>query len=310
MRACPTVSDHAAYCRAQLRSFLARAERGTLVLRQPPADGLWLRQPKMHFHTFPELFLQPSGCTRFVFPSGGLLLRAGQTCLLPAGLPHRAFPAPPNARSRHMVLGVHSPREVSMHLTLNPSARRSLLVVFDRSIRGAAASRMAGYLDDILATDGAHRQSGVNGLLVALLATLLDHLDEAEPAAREHLRITQCRQLLATQLGNSTLGVTSLAHQLGCAPAYLSWLFHRECGVTLTAHLNRARIEQALFLLRHTTRSIKEISAACGFSRPNYFIQVFHRLQGTPPSRYRRALDAQAADAIRPQVPVGDKRRR
>ena len=310
MRAYPTVSDPATYCRAQLRGFLARAERGTLVLRQPPADGLWLRQPKMHFHTFPELFLQPTGCTRFVFPSGGLLLRTGQACLLPAGLPHRAFPTLPTARSRHMVLGIHSPREVSLHLTLNPSARRSLIIVFDRSIRGAAASRMAGYLDDILATDGAHRQSGVNGLLVALLATLLDHLDEAEPATREHLRVTQCRQLLATQLGDASLGVTSLARQLGCAPAYLSWLFRRERGITLTTHINQTRMQQAVFLLRHTTQNIKEVSAACGFSRPNYFIQVFHRLQGTTPARYRRALDAQATDAIRPRVPSGDRRKR
>ena len=65
-----------------------------------------------------------------------------------------------------------------------------------------------------------------------------------------------------------------------------------------------------VFLLRHTTQSIKEISAACGFSRPNYFLQVFHRLQGTTPFRYRRALDNQATDAIRPRGPSGDRRKR
>jgi len=48
----------------------------------PEPAGLWLRLQGSHFHTSPELFLQPSGGTQFHFPSGKFILRAGRACLL------------------------------------------------------------------------------------------------------------------------------------------------------------------------------------------------------------------------------------
>lgn len=51
--------------------------------------------------------------------------------------------------------------------------------------------------------------------------------------------------------------------------------------------LNR-RIERAKSLLLTTTCSIAEVSAAVGFSAPNYFATAFRRVVGVSPTTYRR----------------------
>ena len=110
--------DYEDVCLRQLRRFLACAESGRLALLLPEPAGLWLRLQGSHFHTSPELFLQPSGGTQFHFPSGKFILRAGRACLLPAGLPHNDYPFPAHASFQHMVILARSPREISVHLTL------------------------------------------------------------------------------------------------------------------------------------------------------------------------------------------------
>jgi AraC-like DNA-binding protein len=285
--------DPETYCLRQLRRFLACAETGRLALHLPKPAGLWLRIQGSHFHTSPELFLQPSGRTQFRFPSGKFLLRTGHVCLLPSGLPHEDCPCVPYAAFRHMVLVMRSPREISVHLTQrHKTGGRRHAIVFSRIIQGATAVSVANYLDDLLAAaHGRYWKPRTNGLLTALFAAILESwTSSVMVSTRENIKISQCKQLLSTRLGDPNLSVTSIARQIECSPDYLSGLFRKECGVSLIAYVNHARVDQALFLLRHTTMSIKEIAAACGFSRPSYFIHVFRRLQGTSPLQYRAAL--------------------
>ena len=68
---------------------------------------------------------------------------------------------------------------------------------------------------------------------------------------------------------------------------YLSTLFRRECGCTLTEYVNRRRIDRALALLRDSDQRIQEIAEACGFSDVNYFICLFKRQTGVTPGQYR-----------------------
>ena len=290
-----TSPDPGADCLRQLQHFLALAESGRLTLHLPRSAGLWLRLQGAHFHTSPELFLQPSGVTQFQLPSGKLFLRRQQACLLPAGLPHMDQPAASRQPFRHIVIIAQSPGEIRVHLTLrHPSNAHGHTIAFSRFIQGAAAASMGNYCADILATGhGRYRKTRISALMTALLALLLENWEPATATpSRESSRITLCKQQLSTQLGNPELSVASLARQLECSPDYLSSLYRRECGGSLIAHITQARIDQALFLLRNTAMSIKEITAACGFSRPSYFIHVFHRMQGTTPLQYRAALRA------------------
>ena len=190
-----------------------------------------------------------------------------------------------------MVIMARSPREIRLHLTLpHPTDAQRHTIPFSRTIQGsAAAASLTNYCEDILnAEHGRYRKPRIQGLLTALFAMLLENWGPASAStARENPKIAHCKQLLSTQLGNPDLSVASLARQVECSADYLSGLYRRECGESLIAHITHARIDQALFLLRHPPMCIKEIAAACGFNRPSYFIQVFHRRQRTTPLQYR-----------------------
>lgn len=84
------------------------------------------------------------------------------------------------------------------------------------------------------------------------------------------------------------LTLNNLANQLNVNPSYLSSLFKKECGCTLTEYVNNKRIEYSLGLLRKTDKLVHEISFDCGIQDTNYFIKLFKKITGQTPSQYRK----------------------
>ena len=83
------------------------------------------------------------------------------------------------------------------------------------------------------------------------------------------------------------LRLNTIARKLNVNSSYLSTLFRREYGCTLTEYVNRERIDRGIYLLRRTEKSIQEIAAECGIQDVNYFIKLFKKQTGLTPSRYR-----------------------
>ena len=69
---------------------------------------------------------------------------------------------------------------------------------------------------------------------------------------------------------------------------YLTRLFRREYGCSMTAYVLQRRITRAKQLLRFTDRSVEAIGAETGFREPYYFSRMFRQLEGISPSEYRR----------------------
>ena len=84
------------------------------------------------------------------------------------------------------------------------------------------------------------------------------------------------------------LSLKTTAAQLNVNPSYLSNLFHKECGCTLTEFVNRQRIDRAVLLLSNSKKAVQEIAAECGIQDVNYFIKLFKRQTGLTPNQYRR----------------------
>lgn len=86
------------------------------------------------------------------------------------------------------------------------------------------------------------------------------------------------------------LSLKSIAKQLNVNPPYLSALFSKECGCTLTEYVNDKRIEQAIFMLSSTDKTVSAIAFECGTQDTNYFIKLFKRKTGLTPTAYRKRL--------------------
>ena len=86
------------------------------------------------------------------------------------------------------------------------------------------------------------------------------------------------------------LTLSALAATQNISPGYLSTLFKKEVGQTLTDYVNSRRIEQAVHLLRSGTLQIQTIAQYCGIPDVNYFSKLFKRYVGVSPKEFRGSL--------------------
>ena len=87
---------------------------------------------------------------------------------------------------------------------------------------------------------------------------------------------------------NKTLTLNQLASLVNLTPKYLSALFHKETGQTLTVFIHKVLIEKAQNLLAYSDYSLGEISTYLNFSSQSYFISIFKRYTGITPGQYRK----------------------
>ncbi len=86
------------------------------------------------------------------------------------------------------------------------------------------------------------------------------------------------------------LSLNTQAKLLNVNASYLSTLFKKETGTTLTDYVNRKRIENAIFLLNSTNMQIQSIAQYCGISDVNYFTKIFKKYIGKTPKEYRSEI--------------------
>lgn len=83
------------------------------------------------------------------------------------------------------------------------------------------------------------------------------------------------------------LSLKTQAKLLNVNASYLSSLFKKETGMTLTDYVNRKRVENAVFLLNSTNMQIQGIAQFCGIPDVNYFTKIFKKNIGKTPKEYR-----------------------
>lgn len=86
------------------------------------------------------------------------------------------------------------------------------------------------------------------------------------------------------------LSLSAQAKLLNINSSYLSSLFKKETGNTLTEYVNRKRIRHAVFLLNTTPMQIQVIAQHCGIPDVNYFAKTFKKYIGTTPKEYRDSI--------------------
>lgn len=86
------------------------------------------------------------------------------------------------------------------------------------------------------------------------------------------------------------LTLKTQANQLNVNPSYLSTLFKKETGQTLTDFVNHKRIEHAILLLNSTDMQIQVVAQYCGIPDVNYFTKTFKKIVGKTPKEYREMI--------------------
>ena len=86
---------------------------------------------------------------------------------------------------------------------------------------------------------------------------------------------------------HEVVSLNDLSSETGLTPSYLSFLFKKETGLTVSEYIQQQRIEEAKNLLRFSDYRIAEISSFLTFSSQSYFTSVFRKHTGSTPKKYR-----------------------
>lgn len=86
---------------------------------------------------------------------------------------------------------------------------------------------------------------------------------------------------------HETIRTEDLAAQVGLNRSYLSTLFKKETGQSVSGYILSKRIETAQNMLKFSDYSYSEIAATLAFSSQSHFIRVFRSQTGYTPKEFR-----------------------
>ena len=86
------------------------------------------------------------------------------------------------------------------------------------------------------------------------------------------------------------LSLKAMSELNNVSAGYLSSIFKKETGQTLTEFVNRRRVKMAKKLLKTTNLQIQTIAQHCGILDVQYFTKLFKKYEGKTPKVYRSSL--------------------
>ncbi|MEO8204907.1 MAG: AraC family transcriptional regulator [Chthoniobacterales bacterium] len=231
-----------------------------------------------------SFFLFPmQGNVRVSLETGSLIIKPGEFLMLPD-----------NTRHKLELIGKTSwLHQFAVHCHIHDRWGRPFLSRFSTT-QGELPSRpvweqMLQELTCLMSHDLVMGQQRGEALVKELLAWQLSHgpiLTPLAPAGDP--RVSVVLEKMERELGSPDLSIETLARGVKITATQLRKLFRRETGVRPQNFLHTLRLRRAARLLRHTTASIKEVAAECGFSSDHYFHLAFRKGHGVTPSEYRQ----------------------
>lgn len=109
---------------------------------------------------------------------------------------------------------------------------------------------------------------------------------ELPPSAR--LLTSKTQSIIQKSYGDENLSIELIAARLRISSGYLSSVFKKNTGMTISHYLTQTRIENSRKLLKNSRLSLSDICKKSGYRDYNYFSRVFKENTGMTPSEYRR----------------------
>ncbi|MGE7881558.1 helix-turn-helix domain-containing protein [Bacillus sp. NPDC094077] len=124
-------------------------------------------------------------------------------------------------------------------------------------------------------------------LLKNVFCTFADRV-KTQKTQQHSKTISICQNYIFKNIYNP-ISVKQLAKIANVNPDYLSILFKKEVGISLSEYIQRERIEEAKKLLTFTTYSLSDICAWLNFSDQSYFTKIFKKFTNETPGKYRKS---------------------
>lgn len=135
--------------------------------------------------------------------------------------------------------------------------------------------------------------------ITLLLLQLLNVVDsvyakvkDVQEALRRNPRYSETIMSWIEKHYQDDVSLENLAKETHLSTSYISRVFRQETGSSVTDYLTARRMRQACRLLETTDLAVEEIGIRIGIPNASYFIQLFKRVVGTTPLKYRNDRSA------------------
>lgn len=127
--------------------------------------------------------------------------------------------------------------------------------------------------------------------IVALYRDMLTYFTRSMADRKKELvfskPVVQCMDYVYYHL-HEKLTIQRLAEYVHLNPNYLSGLFKKETGQTVSEYITGKRMEAAKNMLLYSEASCADIASTLAFNSQSYFIKVFRQTFGMTPAAFRR----------------------
>ena len=134
------------------------------------------------------------------------------------------------------------------------------------------------------------------GELREYMLKVIDRIDYCFSQQKQDDLIHQIKKYLANNYV-SDWDLSELAALFYINSSYLSHIFKKKTGMTISLYIENLRIQNACKLLQDTSMPISEIATAVGYSDPNYFTKRFRKKTGSSPGTYRKTYGSNTEHA-------------
>lgn len=86
---------------------------------------------------------------------------------------------------------------------------------------------------------------------------------------------------------HTRITINDLSEYVNLNPSYLSRLFKKETGTTVSTYIQNKKIETAQNMLVYSDYTLSQISSILAFPSQSYFTEIFHKRTGMTPTKYR-----------------------
>ncbi len=135
-------------------------------------------------------------------------------------------------------------------------------------------------LDDI------HTIEGVQNLHDEMV---MDYTQKMRKICRNDAKsrhINDCKDYIYSHI-KERITIEDVADSLGVSASYLSRLFKKETGESISSYIREQKIEKAKNLLQYSDYTMIDIANRLSFSSQSHFIQQFRETVGMTPKKYR-----------------------
>ncbi|MDR1599240.1 MAG: response regulator [Oscillospiraceae bacterium] len=112
--------------------------------------------------------------------------------------------------------------------------------------------------------------------------------DEARSAPTAHRKVTAAMRVIESQYMDPNLCVNSLAEQVRLTQPYLSMLFKKTVGRSISECLLELRVEKSKRILVEEDIRLSEVARRVGYNDTNTYAKAFKRATGVSPARFRQ----------------------